>query len=660
MSPERHHIRLLPTNVANKIAAGEVVERPASVVKELMENSLDAGATRIDVTITAGGRKLISIADNGYGMGRDDALMCLEPQATSKIRSVDDIEKIDTYGFRGEAVPSIASVSRLTIRTAAEGETGGTAVEVVGGAIQSVTEIGFPTGTTFEVRDLFFNVPARRKFLKSFQTEQTHIRTAFLLQALAHPEVAMRLKADGRDLYSLPGGASLAERVNELFGGEFMASLREVDYRSGPVSVRGYVGIPTLTRADRGEQYVFVNRRAATAAVIPYALREAYPPMEDGRKPVVVLFIDVPPTDVDVNVHPTKREVRFRDASAVRDALIAAVSGALGVVPRGQAPKPLPGGFPAPPASVPLPPTALPSPPPPSATHPFDFDPHRGYSGLLPPKTPPPSPTPLSCAPGFVPAPPPAAPPSSPLSCAPGFVPGPPPAAPPSSPLSSAPGFVPAPPPAAQPDLLIEGPGGPQAPWAWCRILGQITDGYALLETDGGYVVLDPQAAHERVLYERMLAALEQGGTGALSQPMLLPQTVTLPPDDANRIRENLDALRAIGFGIDEFGQGGRFIVDALPAGVESDDCRTLLADLSSGIAAAGGARRGVADWRQRAVAQAAARASVPRASQMPPEALAKLVRDLAATRMPYTCPRGRPTMLFTPLRELARKFGRE
>ena len=173
-------------------------------------------------------------------------------------------------------------------------------------------------------------------------------------------------------------------------------------------------------------------------------------------------------------------------------------------------------------------------------------------------------------------------------------------------------------------------------------------------------MVLDPQAAHERVLYERMLAALEKGGEGALSQPMLLPQTVALPPDDANRIRENLDALRAIGFGIDEFGQGGRFIVDALPAGVESNDCRTLLADLSSGIAAAGGARRGVADWRRRAVAQAASHASVPRARQMPPEALAALVRDLAATQMPYTCPRGRPTMLFTPLRELARKFGRE
>ena len=193
---DRKHIRLLPVAVANKIAAGEVVERPASVVKELIENAMDAGASRVEVTITAGGRKLVSVADDGVGMGRDDALMCLEPQATSKIRDVDDIERINTYGFRGEALPSIAAVSRFTLRTCARGETVGTSIEVVGGTIQDVSEIGFPTGTTFEVRDLFFNVPARRKFLKSFNTEQAHIRTAFLFQALAHPEAGMRLKAD--------------------------------------------------------------------------------------------------------------------------------------------------------------------------------------------------------------------------------------------------------------------------------------------------------------------------------------------------------------------------------------------------------------------------------------------------------------------------------
>ncbi|MBQ6248118.1 MAG: DNA mismatch repair endonuclease MutL [Kiritimatiellae bacterium] len=331
---ERRQIRLLPVSVANKIAAGEVVERPASVLKELLENALDAGATRVEVAVTAGGRKLISVADNGCGMDRDNALMCLEPQATSKIRDVDDIERISTYGFRGEAIPSIAAVSRLTIKTCADGDTVGTCIEVAGGQLQGVAEIGFPTGSTFEVRDLFFNVPARRKFLKSFQTEQTHIRVAFILQALAHPETALRLKVDGRDMFNLAAGATLSERITELFGRDFLSAMRPVDYAVGDIRISGFVGIPTLNRADRGEQYIFVNRRAASAAVIPYALREAYPPLEGDRKPVVVLFVDLPPTEVDVNVHPTKREVRFRDASAVRDAIISAVTKALGIAPK--------------------------------------------------------------------------------------------------------------------------------------------------------------------------------------------------------------------------------------------------------------------------------------------------------------------------------------
>jgi DNA mismatch repair protein MutL len=366
---DRRQIRLLPVSVANKIAAGEVVERPASVLKELLENSLDAGATRVEVTVTAGGRKLISVADNGCGMDRDNALMCLEPQATSKIRDVDDIERISTYGFRGEAIPSIAAVSRLTIKTCAEGDTVGTCIEVAGGQLQGVTEIGFPTGSTFEVRDLFFNVPARRKFLKSFQTEQTHIRLAFILQALAHPETALRLKADGRDMFNLAAGATLSERITELFGREFLSAMRPVDYAIGDIHISGFVGIPTLNRADRGEQYIFVNRRAASAAVIPYALREAYPPLEGDRKPVVVLFVDLPPTEVDVNVHPTKREVRFRDASAVRDAIIAAVTRALGIAPKppvGTAiavPTEVPGSqFPVPGSQFPVPGSQFPVP----------------------------------------------------------------------------------------------------------------------------------------------------------------------------------------------------------------------------------------------------------------------------------------------------------
>lgn len=628
---ERRQIRLLPVNVANKIAAGEVVERPASIVKELIENSMDAGATRIEVTITAGGRKLISVADNGCGMDHDNALMCLEPQATSKIRDVDDIERISTYGFRGEAIPSIAAVSRLTIRTCAEGETGGTCIEVAGGQIQNVTDIGFPTGTTFEVRDLFFNVPARRKFLKSFQTEQTHIRTAFILQALSHPETGMRLKADGRDLANLAGGATLAERITELFDAQFMDAMREVDYSCGDIHISGYVGIPSLNRADRGEQYIFVNRRAASAAVIPYALREAYPPLDGDRKPVVVLFVDVPPTEVDVNVHPTKREVRFRDASAVRDAVITAVTRALGITPKVPVPPPssLP-PFATPPANLPPPPTQTNGPFSTTYRPPAPVIPPNEQDESVMPAVDPPESTPANetventqignSVPGST---------STPTSVPPVLTTGDP------------------------QDTLIP---PEHSPWAWCRVLGQIKDGYIIVETDGGYAVIDPQAAHERVVYERMLASMENATP--VSQPLLIPESVSLPPADAQRIRDNLEILKSLGFGIDTFGHGGNFIVDALPAGIETTDFRTLLVDISSGISTSG-AKRGTEKWKERTVAMAAARASVPRVITLAPEAMLALVHDLAATKMPYTSPHGRPIMLFTSLNELARKFNR-
>ena len=615
---QRRQIRLLPINVANKIAAGEVVERPASVVKELIENALDAGATRIEVVITAGGRKLISVADDGCGMDHDNALMCLEPQATSKIRDVDDIERIATYGFRGEAIPSIAAVSRFTIRTCAEGETTGTCVEVAGGQIQGVTEIGFPQGTTFEVRDLFFNVPARRKFLKSYQTEQTHIRTAFMLQALSHPETAMRFKADGREVWNLPGGATLEERVMELFGRDFIASMRPMKHEQGQIRISGFVGVPTLSRSERSEQYVFVNKRAATAAVIPYALREAYP--DPDHRPVVVLFVDLPPEDVDVNVHPMKREVRFRDASAVRDAIIAAVSDALGVIPRAHL-------EPSPAAAVT--PTTISnfksqiSESFPQPTHP---------TSTTPPLSPLNSSTPNSSTPPLSTL-------HSPLSTL-------------NSPLSTPPLPTPVPPPPVLIDETEESGG----PWAWCRVLGQIHDGFLLVETDGGYAVIDPQAAHERVIYERLLSAAQSNEP--ISQTLLMPQSVSLPPADAERITANLDILRSMGFAIDPFGSKGEFIVEALPVGLERDDARSLLADLAHGIATSG-VKRGTEKWRERSVAIGAAMSAISRTASLAPEAQARLVRDLAATRMPYTSPRGRPTMLFTSLSELARKFGR-
>ena len=349
--PSGSIIRILSEDVANKIAAGEVVERPASVVKELLENAIDAGATRIDVTVTAGGRRLISVSDNGCGMGRDDAMLAPERQATSKLRTADDLARIGTMGFRGEALPSIASVSRFLLRTRRAEDEAGTELEIQGGRLVDVRDCGAPPGTTVEVRDLFYNVPARRSFLRSYNTEQAHVRTQFLVHAIAWPALAMTLTCDGDPVHRLRPAASLRERLSDLFGAGTMDQFVPIAHDAGSIRVRGWAGLPSNTRSDTAGQYVFVNGRPSTAPVVQAAVRESYPHLPAGRRPVLFLFLDLPPEEVDVNVHPTKREVRFRAVGAVRDAVLAALAKALREVPGAGRPAPADdlGGFGAPP-----------------------------------------------------------------------------------------------------------------------------------------------------------------------------------------------------------------------------------------------------------------------------------------------------------------------
>jgi DNA mismatch repair protein MutL len=638
------HIRLLPVHVANKIAAGEVVERPASVVKELLENAIDAGATRIDVTVTAGGRKLIEIRDNGCGMNRDDALLSIERQATSKIRDVDDIEHIDTLGFRGEAVPSIASVSRFVLKTRRAEAESGTELAVTGGSLQDVRDIGVPAGTAVEVRDLFFNVPARRKFLRAYQTEQAHIRSVFTLHALAHPEIGMSLTADGREVSRLPPGATLEERVRDLFGAEFCAGLRPVSKTVHGVRVFGFAGLPNQTRNDRSEQYVFINRRPATAPVIAYALREAYPPLEGDRKPIVVLFIEMAPDRVDVNVHPTKREVRFHKPAEVREALILALGEALGVRRCGTGVPPVVSG-----GGTGVPPVVT------------------GVGALLQPQDPERRTQDAELAPvslrTLVPgaaAQLPTADFRLPTAPSPAFpYPAPVPAdlRPPTSDLRGA-DTRPAPTAPAVPTgagLPLFNATEDGSPWRWFRVLGQLAGRYVLLETDGGYVTVDPRAARERVLYERLMARHAQGES--FSQRLLLPETVQLAPADSARLRKYLPLLQEMGFGVEDFGSD-HFLVEALPDALCDVSCRELLGNIAHDLENAG-TRRGSEKWREELIAQAACRAASGALSTLSDTEAERLVSALAATRMPYTCPRGRPTMIFTSTRELERKFGR-
>jgi DNA mismatch repair protein MutL len=610
MKPDGH-VRVLPPDVVNKIAAGEVVDRPASVLKELLENAVDAGATQIDCEVVAGGRRLIAVADNGGGMGRDDALLSVERHATSKIRDVNDIESIATLGFRGEALAAIASVSRFRLATCRTGESVGSEILITGGHLQDVRDIGCPAGTVVEVRDLFFNVPARRKFLRAPQTEMVHVRNTFVTQALARAELGLQLKVDGRTAHALPGGASLSERIQELFGADYARQLASVDHSDGEIRVTGFAGLPALGRTDRSEQFVFINRRATVAPALTYAVREAYRTLlPDDRYPVLFLFIEMPPGEVDVNVHPTKREVRFRNSGQVRDAVLGAMRQALGRSPVGGGPLPRPG---APALSPGMPPAA-----PAAVAQPLKIDDLPAARAFRYPKMP---------LPGRDPVPSPA----------------------PASPTGSA-----SPAPAAGAQGLS--PSRFDAPWSWCRVIGQVGGLYVVMETEDGLVLMDPHAAHERVLFDRFMAAWSNGK--AVSQSLLIPETVELRPADAHRVRQSLEALASMGFGISEFG-GDTFVVDAMPALFAGAKCAALLIEIAHDLEIAG-TRGGKERWREETIAQAACKAAVKARHTLTLQEIEQLVVDLARTEMPYTCPHGRPTLIFTAYRELNKKFGRE
>lgn len=327
IQPRMSRVRLLSDTLASQVAAGEVIERPASVVKELVENSIDAEARSIEVMIRRGGISLIRVTDDGVGMDRDDALLCLERHATSKIRTAADLATVATLGFRGEALPSIASVTRFRLTTREKGAVAGTEVLVSGGKIETVRDGGEAPGTQVEVRSLFYNLPARRKFLRSENTETRNIEHQLNLQAISHPEIAFSLVRDERIVFQLPSTKSLRERIRDLMGSELLARLLEAEPASrGKLRVSGFIGQAGVSRASRTQQFVFVNGRAVESPVIGAALKEGYhTALMKGQFPVSFLFVELDPAEVDVNVHPAKREVRFRDPAGVREAVVAAI-----------------------------------------------------------------------------------------------------------------------------------------------------------------------------------------------------------------------------------------------------------------------------------------------------------------------------------------------
>jgi len=642
-------IRVLPIHVANKIAAGEVVERPASALKELVENAIDAGADRIDISITAGGRKLVSVRDNGCGMNRDNALLSLERQATSKIRDVDDIENIDTLGFRGEAIPSIASVSRFTIITRRKESDAATKLVVNAGTIAEVSECGAPPGTCVEVRDLFCNVPARRKFLRSYATEEGHIKSVFTVSALAHPELGFSLTVDGREVHRLAPGSTIEERISSLFGRDFSDELIPVkdetengSQGAGGVRVYGYISRPSSNPVRR-EQFIFVNGRPATAPTIAYALKDAYPTGRNESKPSIFLFIEVPPSEVDVNVHPAKREVRFRRPADVKAAIIEALSNALRVR---QVAQPCQQG-----ASIsPLPkePTlssqeAVPTPLPVKTAFSVPFQPtpapiQRPLPNINAQQVSDSEPIGRAVSPR-----PQQLAPADKADCSKT-------AAPTSNPQLSTPN--------SQLSTLNSKLTTSSGPWKFFKVLACTDSGYLLIETDAGIVTLNPQAAQERIAFEKLMSAFDSGSdtTGmTASQPLLIPETVHFSPLESARLKNFKHILVKQGFEIDEFGPD-TWKIDAMPALISGQSAADIIASIVYDIGEAG-VKRGER-WREELIAKSVARSFAGAPRKFTIEDASRLVEELGRTSMPYVCPRGKPVMIFTSNRELTRKFG--
>lgn len=590
----------LDEHLIRKIAAGEVIERPASVVKELVENSLDAGAKRIEVLVEGGGLRRIAVLDDGTGMSHADVLLAIRRHTTSKIRSERDLECIQTLGFRGEALASIVEVSRTTIVTRARDESEGTRLEIEGGVVKSVRREGRGRGTTVDVRGLFFNTPARRKFLKSERTEFLHISRVLKRFALAYPEVHFRLVHNGRKALESPPARELREVIAQLYGAELARSLLDVRADGREVWVRGLVSPPQQARADRSEQHVFVNGRFVRDPAVQYAITKAHEGFLKDKHPMVFLFLEVDPSQVDVNVHPQKAEVRFANPKIIQTEVKRAIAEALlagKAVPELHTPRvPSPAPAPSDANAALKPPLALRS----SAPSAPELDLKRE---LLERARAASSPT--------------------------------------------------APPRDAKEDA--EGREGGVSD----RILGQLHGTYILVQTPEGLELIDQHVAHERILFEKYWEQLTSGQVRR--QRLLLPLTLEFPPDRAELLEAHLLKLsERLGIGLERFG-GGTFLLREWPEsfaeGLTEERARRALERVLSALE-----REEEPHLEELAKALAADRAceaAVVKNTALTREEMEHLVRKLRRAKNPYRCPHGRPIIVKYSLYELERAFGR-
>ena len=586
----------MPDSLANKIAAGEVVQRPASALKELIENALDAGADHISVILKDAGSELVQVIDNGCGMSRIDAQTCFLRHATSKLTSIEDLERIRTLGFRGEALASIGAVAQVELKTKRRTDSAGFCIRVDGGEIRSAEPCATHDGTSISVRNLFYNVPARRNFLKTPATELRHLVETFQALALSNPSAGFRLVHDEMEMYRLPAERSddfleaLRGRIASLFESEYEQRLAVVEEQTSYLTVRGFVGEPELHRKSRGEQFLFVNGRAVRNRSLEHAVFSAYDSLlPEGSFPFFSLFLTLDPARVDVNVHPAKAEVKFDDERGIYNFLKSIVRKGVGSAlssPQIEESFHWSDSFAAPREF-----TAFGgSDRPPASWHP----PHTGDAGeaserlyRMPPQA------------------------------------------------------------GGRQESARENPVDDALLW-------QLHDRYILTQIRSGLMIVDQNAAHERVLYERALQNMKSGL--GLSQQLLFPQTVDFSPPDFETIKELLPDLRALGFDVEAF-SGRSVVVRGVPAEIRSGDERTVLEDVLAQYKL--NRERLKVGSRENLAKSIARRSAIRPGTRLGAKEMRALIDQLFACEMPYACPQGRPTIIKIPIEELEKRFSK-
>ncbi|HEV2495594.1 MAG TPA: DNA mismatch repair endonuclease MutL [Terriglobia bacterium] len=664
-------IHILPEAVANKIAAGEVVERPASVVKELVENSLDAGARRVDVAVESGGKRLIRVVDDGCGMSHDDALLAFERHATSKIRSAEDLFEISTLGFRGEALPSIAAVSRLALETRHASEAAGTRIEIAGGRLRDVKEVAWPGGTSIEVRDLFFNTPARRKFLKSESTELGHLATLATHYALAHPERSFRLTSLTNEILNVAPVSTSRERVYQVMGNQLLEQLveiapreREILMSAAPVygseaesgesaepetllrvRVSGFVSRPEVEKLNRNSIYFFVNRRLVRDRLILHAITEAYRNiLPAGVFPVALIFLELPAAEVDVNVHPSKIEVRFRHTSFIHDFVRDSIRQALvetrpvatfplsrrDRLARAEEDAELAERLAGEATKVARPPGGTPP------VRPSSLGGAAAAEFKLSPLEPPPRTGRLALGEAET-APPPL--PVWPTSVAASVL------TPPVADTVAS----------ATSDDAFRGAVRLDEFPVDLRPLGQVEESFIVATNAEGLWIIDQHVAHERVLFERHLRLRHEKKVEG--QRLLLPIIVELKLEQQATFQDIAEELAANGFEVEPFGQRTVAIKTA-PADIRSDDAQRLLLEILDGV---GPEARAVSldELRSKIAASVACHAAIKINMALEPRKMEWLLRELSRTECPMTCPHGRPIVLRYSMRDIQKAFKR-